>query len=142
MIASPELLAAADDAVALAVKMSSICQSDLASKGHHPWQNGGGIHSGRAPSRDATRCQLCFRIHTVLAKATKKQCKGKTIQTCILHESRHQAILIPGTNLCDIPTGNVTTGLKTKTPLWKCWCRDGQGGIRVSNHATPRVSIK
>ena len=82
---------------------------------------------------------MCFMIHTVLAKATKKQSKGKTIQNCILHESRYQTNLIPGTNLCDIPTGNLTIG---NVGLWKCWCRDRQGGIRVNNHAKPHVCLK
>ena len=36
MVASPELLAAADNAVALAGQMSSNRESDLASKGQHP----------------------------------------------------------------------------------------------------------
>ena len=66
MVAAPELLAAVDDAVSRAVNALSTYQSDLASKGLHPWQLKPN-HSGSAPQRDATRCQLCFMIHTELA---------------------------------------------------------------------------
>ena len=71
----------------------------------------------------------------MLNKATEKQSEGKTIQNCILHESRHQANLIPGTNLCDIPTGN------PPGQLWKCWCRDGQDGRRVNGYTSIPISI-
>ena len=138
LVADPELLSAADDARARALIALSARQTGLASKGLHNWQL---KHSdGGAPPSNATRCQICFMIHTEIAKATKKQLKNnKTIQKCILQESRHQMNLVPGTNkkFCEIPTGNQVTGAR----MWKCWCRDGQGGIRASNHNTKRSSI-
>ena len=121
MLASPELLAADDEAVALAAQVSSKKQVDLASKGQHSSQNPANQSAGGAPvnSKDATRCQMCFLVHTVVNKATKKQPNGSSkIKNRILHTSRHQANLIPQTNLCniDMMTTISLQGICTRDP--------------------------